>query len=474
MPTVRRVALMADLEGLTPHQRETLRGIRRFAEANAHWRIFVDPFAATEPTAPRDGIVLLTGARAAANAPPPDIPVVAVTHDSWHLRTLSRVVPNLRTAGRRMAEHLVQRSFLGVGCLGTCPDQPARLMREGFMQRCRRAGLNIATLLFHPRSMTRPRGWPVIRAAIARWLDRDVKPPTGVMVSSVPLARLFADVCLAQGLGIPDDVAIIAPGGDPDLTEFPPPALTTLDLGYEACGFRAAALLDERMAEGSTVPRRTMLPPGAITARRSTDIVTWLDPLVQRACRHIADHCAEPLRVGDVAAALGVSLRELQRRVKRIHPRTLVGEVAHARIQRAKRLLRTSDMAVAQVARRAGFGDARTFARLFRAAEGHSPTAYRRLRPREPDPDAPDLEKAKRLMATTRLSLETIAHDCGFRHHRYLIDAFHVHEGVTPRAWRKEHRERRPPTRGYGPVIITFIGPDGKPEPWQAEGEEDR
>ena len=471
MPTPRRIALMADLDRADARQRAALRGVRRFAETRPHWQLAIDPFAATRPAAPYDGIIALTNAAAAATKTPPDIPVVAISHACWHRRTISRVLPNLRTAGRLAAQHLLKCGFSRYAYLGYCPDLPARLLHEGFRPTIDRAGFSFASLLFNRQSLALPIGWASLHDAIAQWLDRGVQPPAGIFVCAAPLARAVADLCRRKGLRIPDDIALITPADEPDLIEFPPPALTTIDLGYERCGHRAAQLLEQLIDAASTVPHRILLPPGDIVARRSTGVVTWHDPLVQRACCHIADHCAEPLRVADVAQALGVSLRELQRRFGHHHRRTLVGELAHARLQRAKRLLLSTSLTIGEVARRAGLTSGRRLAQLLRQADGLTPTQYRRIRPQPPDPDAPDFEKAKRLLATTGLSIGTVAHLTGYRAHRYLIDAFHVHEGTTPCAWRKRHRQR--PPRGHrAPVTIIFYGPDGQPQPEDGTADE--
>ena len=467
----RRVAVMAEAERLDARQRAALRGIERFvAERAGAWRVAMDPFAAAGSPFHYDGILALANADAAAREPPEGTPVVAVSHASWHRRTLSRVLPNLRSAGRVAAEHLLGCGFSRFGFLGYCPDLETRLLREGFARKLRRAGLGQATLLFNRHGLGRASGWSKLTAAFARWLETDAVPPVGVFAGSLTVARSLADVCARQGLGVPEDVAILCPDGEAQLVGFPPPALSTLDLGYEPCGHRAAELLDELMTTGSTEPHRVMLPPGAVTARRSTDVVTWHDAVVQRGCRYIAEHCGERgLRVADVAAGVGVSLRELQRRFRARHSLSVGAEIQYARLRRARRLLLGTALSVEEVARRSGLSSGRRLAKLLREAEGMSPTELRRVRPPAPKAGEPDIERAKHLMATTDRPLDTIAYDCGYRRHRYLIDAFKSEEGMTPRAWRKRHRQRPPPAE-RGPFTMTFIGPDGEVEEQRTYG----
>jgi AraC-like DNA-binding protein len=83
------------------------------------------------------------------------------------------------------------------------------------------------------------------------------------------------------------------------------------------------------------------------------------------------------LSVGDRAARLGVSTRQLRNAVRRsagCSPTELVDRV---RVNRAKSLLAETSLPVTEVARAVGFGDPAYFSRHFRARAGMSPRAFR-------------------------------------------------------------------------------------------------
>jgi len=180
------------------------------------------------------------------------------------------------------------------------------------------------------------------------------------------------------GLRVPDDVGILGAGNDPLLCGGFEPTLSSVDLAWERVGYHAAELLDW-ILDGTARPTQPLLiaPPG-IHCRRSTDTAPTTDLLVAGALRHIAEHCGEPLRIADVAAACGVPARSLQRRFTD-HGRSVTHEILLARHHRACRLL-AGDRPIAEVARQCGYATPTGFLRAFRAIEGLAPRAWREAR----------------------------------------------------------------------------------------------
>lgn len=93
--------------------------------------------------------------------------------------------------------------------------------------------------------------------------------------------------------------------------------------------------------------------------------------------------------VGTLAASLGVGERHLARLVRK-HFGASPSQIARtARVQRAKRLLDTTDLPMLQVALVAGFGSLRRFNAVFAEVYGRPPSDIRRrqqARPRTPAP----------------------------------------------------------------------------------------
>jgi len=94
---------------------------------------------------------------------------------------------------------------------------------------------------------------------------------------------------------------------------------------------------------------------------------------LQKAADHLADHCAEPLRLTEVARQFHLSpphFSSLFRRAMGLSPKKYI---LAARLARARFLIEQGEMTHAAIAQECGFYDEAHFSRTFKAAIGHAP-----------------------------------------------------------------------------------------------------
>ena len=186
--------------------------------------------------------------------------------------------------------------------------------------------------------------------------------------------------CRAQGIAVPEQVAILANGDDPVIYNVTTPPLSGLDTNPGLVGYEAAALLDRMMA-GQPPPKEVLwIPPSRVVARQSTDILNIADAEVALAVRFIREYACRGIDVPKVAAVAGISRRVLERRFHEHLGRTPKEEILRVCIERAKMLLEQSDMSVEMVAKQSGFASFRNFAAIFRREVGTTPRQFRRER----------------------------------------------------------------------------------------------
>jgi AraC family transcriptional regulator len=89
-------------------------------------------------------------------------------------------------------------------------------------------------------------------------------------------------------------------------------------------------------------------------------------------------HFAEPVSVDQVARAADVHPAHLARVFRQRRRTSIGGYLRRLRIEAAREQLSSHDLSLAEIASSAGFADQSHFSRLFRAAFGVSPGAYRR------------------------------------------------------------------------------------------------
>ncbi len=104
------------------------------------------------------------------------------------------------------------------------------------------------------------------------------------------------------------------------------------------------------------------------------------DALVRKALLVMQQSIDAPLSIGRVAARLEVGRRRLERHFRKAVEMTPLQADRLIRIEQAKHLLATSGRSATQVAADTGFCDLPHLIRVFRAAEGITPDAFRQTR----------------------------------------------------------------------------------------------
>jgi len=454
-----RIGLRFPRRAMEDHLRQILHGIQRYAEQAGQWHCVLDPFAGSGDDTDYDGVIAPGSRLLCERLQGAGVPAVFVGSHAI-FTPMPRVAENRRTAGTLVARHLVERDYVHCGYLGFARKRASSRLEYAYRNALNARGRGCDCLLISQKAAAKAARWSRHREIFSRWLDK-LPLPAGVLCVNDSLAHVLADAALAKGLHIPDDVGIVGAGNDPLYCGWPPCPLTSIDFDYEAVGRRAARLLDH-LIDGGAPPMRNIYIPPRLVPRASTDRRFRHDPLVADALAWIGAHCHEPIRVADVARAVGLGERHLRRRLRRVRDRTVRQEIVLARLARARDILDATALTQAEVARACGFTSERAFARAFRRYHGTAPGACRDARPDAPKVPDP-LEVAKHRLATRNESMSCVAYFSGFRTVHRLRQAFWLHEHMSPREWRKLHRQPPPP---FPPrtFTITFIGPDGEIE----------
>ena len=101
---------------------------------------------------------------------------------------------------------------------------------------------------------------------------------------------------------------------------------------------------------------------------------------IHRVMGFVDDHLDEQIRVEDLSQVVRLSPTYFSRAFKRSFKETPHAYVVRRRLEHARHLILTSDIALSEVARACGFGAHAHLCRLFRQRVGASPAAWRRER----------------------------------------------------------------------------------------------
>jgi len=213
-----------------------------------------------------------------------------------------------------------------------------------------------------------------------RWLGkklRDAPKPLALLAYDDADAARALGACLAAGLAVPDDVAILGIGGDRLICENQPVPLSSVEHDQGRTGYEGAELLD-RLMDGKAPPAKPVLiPPRGITVRASTDFIAAASPVLRRALEHIRANLAKPIGLSRIADEIGSSRATVARLFEHELGHSAGEEIMRQRIDMAKRLLKNDSLSVSEVAYRTGFCNPAYFTNTFRRETGITPKDWR-------------------------------------------------------------------------------------------------
>jgi LacI family transcriptional regulator len=304
------------------------------------------------------------------------VPIVNVS-SRYEGTTHPSVLSDETGTGRLAAEHLLQCGYRQFGVYGN-PLRYSELRQDGFQQAIEERGLPCRKLSENwGKSFPAQQFHEVNERDLFEWM-RSFTDKAGILTDDQHHANRVYTACEKLKLRVPEDVGVVTCAF---LNTTPPPTpipTTCVMQDIELLG-RTAMEWILKMVRGEPAPETPVLvPPHGLVQRSSTRPREIDDPRVIRALRHIEQHaCDRQIRVEEVAAAAGMSLRSLHRRFKEATGTTVHHQLLQSRLEHAKKLLRETDAKLSEVAEQSGFRDEFQFSHAFRREVGMSPGKYR-------------------------------------------------------------------------------------------------
>lgn len=374
----KKVALL--VETSNGYARELLQGVRAWQCEHGAWAIRLSEHG-RGTAVPRwlrdwqgDGVIArVENPRIAAALQRTELPVVDVSA-ALAQTPFPRVATDGEAGTLLAVEHFRERGCRHFAYCGDARFLWSVRRSEFFQKHVRAFGGTCA--LFSPRSRASGDTAEAEIAAIARWLDQLPKP-VGVLACYDIRGQQVLEACKLAGLAVPSDVGVIGMHNDELLCELCDPPLSSVIPNARRAGYEAAAFLARMMAGEKVAATTHFIPPLGVAARQSTDVVAVNDAPVAAAARYIREHATQGIGVEDVLRAVPMSRTLLERRFQRMLGQSPGAHILKVRIERVKTLLATTGLSVGTIADRAGFEHAEYLSVAFRRETGMTPTNYR-------------------------------------------------------------------------------------------------
>ena len=218
-------------------------------------------------------------------------------------------------------------------------------------------------------------------ATMVEWL-RSLPKPCGILAACDDRAFEVLDVCRKIGMKVPAEVGILGVNNDPILCENAEPKLSSIQPDFIGEGRAAAELLDRMMSGGSIPPKMRLRLVGIRTVvhRESTVAQSEAGKFVQKVLAYIGHEAVKGIGVGDVARRFKVSRSLLELRFRELQGESVYEAMLRIRLEEVKRLLKCTDIPIAEITRECGWENPTPPKALFKRRFGMSMRDWRKAR----------------------------------------------------------------------------------------------
>jgi AraC-like DNA-binding protein len=212
-------------------------------------------------------------------------------------------------------------------------------------------------------------------ASFHGWLNQ-LDAPWGLLCTSDGIGVDAINAAIAAGKQVPHDLAVCGVNNNPAQALCAAVPLTTIDLNVAGMATVGARLLHNHLTHGGRLPKRTVVPPGELVARRSTDVQHARDPMLAVALRVMEDGFAEGIRLSAVLEACGCSRSTLERLFAARFNLSPGAWLQQRRLREARRMLEAGTSSAATIAAACGLNNASYLARAFKRHYGCPPSQW--------------------------------------------------------------------------------------------------
>ncbi len=379
-----RIALQIEVN--RAHGRSLLEGISEYAIDHRNWRLSLlnaNEILRKETLEEYDAFIVRIMDKHTANmfaaVGKPIVDVYGRTDES----PFTTIHLDDEAIGEMAAEFFAGRYFTNCAYCGFGGIRFSKARGEAFARHCARRGLKCFdyaevqhgdaikdTFFRNERIDNDPNP-----AALREWVE-SLPKPIGIFCSNDLRAVQLLMALEKSKVVVGRDVAVLGVDNDMVLCMTANPTLSSIDTGVNVLGRHAARLLDEELA-GAPAGRHILHCPLRVIERQSTNIWPFKTPWLGSALSFIQDKLSEGVTATDVVKYVGYSHPVVNRAFKNETGFSIKQEIARARIERAMRLLKSTDKTTVEIATLCGFATVQYFTSSFTTKLGLSPSAWR-------------------------------------------------------------------------------------------------
>jgi LacI family transcriptional regulator len=377
----RHVALL--IETSNAYSRGLLEGIIAYVREHESWSIFLpEQQRGAKPPAGfdrwrGDGIIARIETDEIARVVlRTRLPVVDVSA-ARRVETIPWVETNDEMIAQLAVDHLLNRGFKQLAYCGDRRFNWSKWRAAHFARLVKEAGCVAHSYEEYLKSERAPLSPQGEHRYLMSWV-RGLPKPVGVMACYDISGQRLLDACRDLDVAVPEQVAVIGVDNDPLICNLSTPPLSSVIPDKFHTGYRAAEILDRMMFGEELGAEAHRIDPLGVETRQSTDVMAIDDSEVALAMRVIREQACKGIKVAQLCRHVSISRRALDERFKKLIGRTPHDEIVRVRLERVKRLLVETDLTMEAISRAAGFAHVEYLSTAFKKHTGIPPSEFRR------------------------------------------------------------------------------------------------
>lgn len=209
---------------------------------------------------------------------------------------------------------------------------------------------------------------------------KELPRPCGIFAANDEVARAVISACEKAELNIPNDIAVIGVDNDESVCENAAISLSSVRIDFDALGYSAARLLDEKMSDRRAKPVFVAVESAEVVRRASSSRLPSADARVVKAIEYIRRNACAGITPPDVVREMGCSRRLADLRFTETVGHTILDEIHAVRIEKVKELLMKPGQEIAAIPGLCGYGSLADLCRDFKKRTGMTLHGWRNAR----------------------------------------------------------------------------------------------
>ena len=211
----------------------------------------------------------------------------------------------------------------------------------------------------------------------ADWL-LDLPKPCGLFAANDAVAQRVVVLAQANGIRIPEDLAVIGVDNDEIYCEGSVPGITSIGIDFDSTARRLGEVLSRTISAPDKVVSLQLYDSAHLVPRGSTRRFRRNEPGVMEALDFIRRFaCSDRIGIDDVIMRMKCSRREATQRFRAATGRSILEEIHEVRFQRMCELLKTTDAKISAIINFSGYRSEAFPKRMFVRRTGMTMRAYR-------------------------------------------------------------------------------------------------